>query len=144
MHLQLLSSLFNDKSQYILLFGFNHLESFFLSLKCKCVLTHSLTQALLTWFFLMYCWTACKLLPRSVCMASGSRSWTHAWRGYSEQVKGRMHPQKPCISTTVLTTLSCHSLGTCLFSPLDSEPSRGRNEVCLVHHCNSRIIEAQG
>lgn len=141
MHLQLLSRLFNDKSQYIPLLGFNHLESFiFLSLECKCVLTHSLTWGLLTWFFLMYCWTACKLFPRSVCMASGSRSWTHAWRGYSEQVKERMHPQEPCISTTVLTTLSCHSLGTCLFSPLDSEPSIGRNGVCLCYLCDSSII----
>lgn len=30
--------------------------------------------AQLTWFFLMCCWTACKPVPLSVSMASGSRS----------------------------------------------------------------------
>lgn len=95
MHLYLLSiTVFPiTRASQFPFWGLNHLDLF--SLISRCVLTHTLTLALLTWFFLMYCWTACKPLPRSVCMASGSRSWTHAWGGYREQVKGRMHLRTP-------------------------------------------------
>lgn len=99
MHLYLLSTVFsmtraNRFPSPSFVFGFNHFE-LFLSFVSQCILTQTLTLALLTWFFLMYCWTACKPLPRSVCMANGSRSWTHAWRGYREKVKGRIHPRTP-------------------------------------------------
>lgn len=100
----------------------------FLSLVSKYALTHILTLALLTWFFFMYCWTACKPLPRSVCMASGSRSWTHAWRGYKDQVKGRMHPR------TSASQLNCNPPAQHLRPFLTKEPGHlfGHLSCCAV------------